>query len=88
MKHLFLTATLLTLVGTSSLAMAQVGENRNAPQLNPHAKSNQSIVKSEVALQEIKPATRLNSKEINPVFKNETQHKTGTGTGYSIRVQH
>lgn len=88
MKNLFLTATLLTLVGTSSLAMASVGENRNAPQLNPHAQSNQQITKTEVPVKEEIKVTRLNSKEINPTFTVVGANTFGTGSGYSVRVDH
>ncbi|AUZ05345.1 MULTISPECIES: hypothetical protein [Vitreoscilla] len=88
MKNLFVTATLLTLVSVSSLAMAGVGENRNAPQLNPHAQSNQQIAKTEVPMKEEIKTNRLNSKEINPTFTVIGANTFGTGSGYSVRVDH
>lgn len=54
---------------TSSLAMAAVGVNHNGPQLNPYAQSNAEVGKWEIQVEEVKPMTRLNPKEVNPLFK-------------------
>lgn len=85
MKNASLTAVLIGLMATSSLAMAAVGVNHNGPQLNPYAQSNKQVVKTQVELEEVVPTTKLNTKEVNPLFKVPGEYQTNTGSGYSVR---
>ena len=89
MKTVILSGVLASLAMTSSLAMAAVGVNHNGPQLNPFAQSNAQVQGNEVTL-ELVQTSKLNPKEVNPLFKVVSPATTGSteGQAYSVRVSH
>ena len=89
MKKFALSSAIAVLALTSTLANAAVGVNHNGPQLNPCAQSNAQVQGNEVTL-ELVQTGKLNSKEVNPLFKVVSPATTGSteGQAYTVRVSH
>ncbi|UOO91064.1 hypothetical protein LVJ82_08885 [Vitreoscilla massiliensis] len=90
MKKIVLSSAVAVLALTSTLATAAVGVNHNGAQLNPFAQSNAQIKGNEVTVELVATPTKLNPKEVNPLYKVVSPATTGSteGQAYSVRVSH
>ena len=90
MKKIILSSAVAALALTSTLASAAVGVNHNGPQVNPFAQSNAQIQGNQVTTELVVTPSKLNPKEVNPLYKVVSPATTGSteGQGYSVRVSH
>lgn len=90
MKKILLTGVLASL-GLSTAMAASIANFTNATeQQNPYAQSNAQIQKQAVPLQEVNQG-RLNSKEVNPLFKFTGEHTPSNVTVKQesiVRISH